>query len=102
MVVGAFPLKNKIAVITGGGSGINLSFARLAIDNGARVLIADLKLTKEAEEFVNKAGPRLVVFAKCDVTKRTDLENLAKASQKAFNDTPDVWIAGAGVFEPVF
>ena len=102
MVVGAFPVRSKIAVITGGGSGINLSFARLALQNGARgILIADLALTKEAEEFVKSAGTSKVVFVKCDVTKRADLENLPKASEKAFGEVPDVWIAGAGVFEPV-
>jgi NAD(P)-dependent dehydrogenase (short-subunit alcohol dehydrogenase family) len=101
MVVGQFPLKDRIAVITGGGSGINLSFARLAIKKGARVIIADLRLTADAETFVKQAGAQKVVFAKCDVTKRADLEKLPKASEKAFGDAPDVWIAGAGVFEPV-
>lgn len=31
MVVGNFPLANKIAVVTGGGSGINLAFVKLAL-----------------------------------------------------------------------
>jgi NAD(P)-dependent dehydrogenase (short-subunit alcohol dehydrogenase family) len=102
MTVGSFPLQDKIAVVTGGGSGINLAFVKLSVEQGARVVIADVKLTKEAEDFVAQSGVKVVIFEKCDVTKRVDLENLAKASTEKFGDVPDVWIAGAGVFEPVF
>ncbi|RDW94818.1 NAD(P)-binding Rossmann-fold containing protein-14 [Coleophoma crateriformis] len=100
MPLGHFPLNGKIAVVTGAGSGINLSFAKLAIEQGARVVIADLKLTKEGEAFVKETNSRSVVFTKCDVTKRADLENLVQSSLDAFQDVPDVWVAGAGVFEP--
>ena len=101
MTVGDFPLKGKIAVVTGGGSGINLSFAQLAVQAGARVIVADLKLTEEGETFMNGEGAKTAIFAKCDVTKRADLENLIVISEKEFGDVPDVYIAGAGVFEPV-
>jgi NAD(P)-dependent dehydrogenase (short-subunit alcohol dehydrogenase family) len=98
--IGNFPLKNKIAIVTGGGSGINLCFAQLAVKQGAKVIIADLKLTPEAEKFVNSEAPS-AIFTKCDVTKRSDLENLIKVSEEKYGDVPDVYIAGAGVFEPV-
>ena len=101
MSVGNFPLKDKIAVVTGAGSGINLSFAKFAVEQGARVVVADLKLTKDGESFMNGEGAKTAVFAKCDVTKRADLENLIKVSEKEFGDIPDVYVAGAGVFEPV-
>ncbi|KAI9719761.1 MAG: hypothetical protein M1812_003249 [Candelaria pacifica] len=95
---GDFPLNGKIAVITGAGSGINLAFARNASSQGAKVLIADLRLTTEAEDFVK--GAKDVIFTKCDVTKWNDLDNLITVSKKEFGDVPDVYIAGAGVFEP--
>ncbi|KAH7342781.1 hypothetical protein BKA65DRAFT_504754 [Rhexocercosporidium sp. MPI-PUGE-AT-0058] len=100
MPFGDFPLTKKIAVVTGGGSGINLCFTELAVQKGARVLIADLRLTPEAEKFVKETDPKVVKFVKCDVTKRTDLENLITVSEEEFGDVPDVYIAGAGVFEP--
>ena len=96
---GDFPLKDKIAVVTGGGSGINLAFVRLAIEAGAKVLIADLRLTADAEEFIKTA--KNVVFQICDVTKWADLQNLIKISQEHFAGVPDIYIAGAGIFEPV-
>src|SRR6187402_2026351 len=101
MTLGDFPIAGKVAVVTGGGSGINLSFAKLAVQQGARVLIADLQLTSEAKRFLEDEGSKAAVFVKCDVTKRADLENLIKASENKFRGVPDVYIAGAGVFEPV-
>ena len=101
MAVGDFPLKGKIAVVTGAGSGINLSFAQLAVQAGARVIVADLKLTEEGEAFMKGDGAKSAIFTKCDVSKRADLENLITVSEKEFGDVPDVYIAGAGVFEPV-
>ncbi|KAK0263431.1 hypothetical protein B0A54_00788 [Friedmanniomyces endolithicus] len=101
MVVGNFPLKDKIAVVTGGGSGINLAFVKLAFDTGAKVLIADLKLTPEAGDLI-KASKTHIAFTTCDVSNWSNLKALPSEVTKAFGPaaTADVWIAGAGVFEP--
>lgn len=101
MPVGDFPVASKIVVVTGGGSGINLAFVKQALSNGARgVIVADLKLTEDAQKFVDQSES--AVFSKCDVTKRKDLEALIKISVEKFGEVPDIYIAGAGVFEPVF
>jgi len=47
------------------------------------------------------SGYANVVFEKCDVTKWADLANLIKVSKEKFGDVPDVYVANAGVFEPV-
>ena len=100
MVVGDFPLSGKVAVVTGGGSGINLAFVRLALQASAKVLIADLKLLPEAEQ-VLKESNGTCAFAKCDVSNWSDLNRLPSEVAEAFNGAvADVWIAGAGVFEP--
>jgi NAD(P)-dependent dehydrogenase (short-subunit alcohol dehydrogenase family) len=100
--IGDFPLKDKVAVVTGGGSGINLHFVQIAVQQGAKVIVADLKLTEDAEKFMNSSeGGKSAIFVKCDVTIRADLENLIKVSEEKYGDVPDVYIAGAGVFEPV-
>lgn len=101
MVLGDFPLSGKIVVVTGAGSGINLSYAQLAVREGAKVLVADLRLTADGEKFLKSQGSKSTVFVKCDVTKRADLENLIVVSEKEFGDVPDVYVAGAGIFEPV-
>ena len=65
------------------------------------MIIADIRLTDEAEKFIQSVGADQLVFGKTDVAKRDDLENLIILSEKVFHDVPDVYIAGAGVFEPV-
>lgn len=102
LTIGDVPLKGKIAVVTGGGSGIGLSFVQLAVQQGARVLVADPRLTTEGEKFVHGDGAGTTWFAKCDVTKQADLENLVTVSEKELGDVPDVYIAAAGVFEPEY
>lgn len=94
-------IKGKIVLVTGGGSGINLSFVKLVLKAGAKgIVVADLRLTEEAQKLVD--DNKNVVFQQCDVTKRQDLEKLIQSSIEAFNDVPDVYIAGAGVFEPAW
>ncbi len=97
--VGDFPVKDKVVLVTGGGSGIGLAFARLCHAQGARVLIGDLKLTPEADEFVRSASKE-VVFERCDVTDWASLRNLVSASLTAFGEVPDVYAPVAGVLDP--
>jgi len=99
MVVGDVSLAGKICVVTGGGSGINLAFVRLALSQAARCLICDLKLTAEAQTLVN-ASPTALAFMTCDVASWSDLDSIPSEVEKAFGGVADIWIAGAGVFEP--
>jgi len=82
-----------------------LTFAKVAHSKGARILIADLKLTSDAEAYIkeaNSARNGSVVYNHCDVTKRADLEGVIEKSKEVFGEVPDVYIPGAGVFEPAF
>jgi len=98
--VGDFPLNGKIVLVTGGGSGIGLAFTQLCCEAGARVVIADLKLTDEGQEFVDSAKQNQVFFQKCDVSSWPDLHDSITASVKAFGEVPDVYAPVAGIFEP--
>ena len=51
-------LKNKIAVVTGGNSGIGFSAAEQLIREGARVVIFG-RNAKTLDEAATKLGPRL-------------------------------------------
>jgi NAD(P)-dependent dehydrogenase (short-subunit alcohol dehydrogenase family) len=81
--VGDFPLKGKIASITGAGSGISLSFAKSAVKQGAREIVADLKLIEDGEKYINEEEIRAAIFTKCDVAKPPDLENLITDPRKS-------------------
>ncbi|KAF9636450.1 putative nad-dependent 15-hydroxyprostaglandin dehydrogenase protein [Lasiodiplodia theobromae] len=100
MEVGDFPLKGKIVVVTGGGSGIGFEIVKLAASIGSKVVVADLKLNEQAEAFVKSQDEKDLVFQRCDVTKRADLERLVEVAEQKWGEVPDVYMASAGVFEP--
>lgn len=62
------------------------------------MIIADLKLTEEATGFVNGND---VIYKSTNVAKWSDLEALVECSESSFGNVPDVYVAGAGAFEPV-
>jgi len=95
-----FPVKDKIVAITGGGSGIGFAFASLCHQQGARVLIGDLKLVKDAEAYVSQSSNGSIIFEHCDVSSWPSLENLITASVKTFGSVPDVYVPCAGIFVP--
>lgn len=57
-----------------------------------------MRLTPEAESLVNGKS---VIYLKTDVAKWSELENIVTVSRDVFGDVPDVYVAGAAVFEPV-
>jgi NAD(P)-dependent dehydrogenase (short-subunit alcohol dehydrogenase family) len=100
MPCGALQIHGKVVLVTGGGSGINLAFAKQALERGAKVLIADLRLTGEGRAFIDDNPSGNVFFVECDVSKRSELEKLITVSREQFGLIPEVFVAGAGVFEP--
>ena len=70
--------------ITGGGSGIGFEFSKACHSKGDRVLIGDLKLTSDAEEYISKTSASDFAFQKCDVSSWDDLHNLISASVEKF------------------
>ena len=82
-------------------AGIGLAAAQLATSKGAKTIIADLKLTPAAETFVNSTPTASILFQPCDVRNWADLQALIRVSLDKWGDVPDVYIAAAGVFDPV-
>lgn len=87
-------LKDKVAIVTGGASGIGENVVRGLVDAGARVLIADknIELCNElAEEFkgVSKA-------AHLDVSQHLMVENVVEEAIKTFGSL-DLAVNSAGV-----
>lgn len=85
--------------------GIGLAFARACYAKGARIVIADLKLTADASDFLSEAGEAgesNVVFQHCDVTSWDDLHNVITASVTNFGSVPDIYSPVAGIYEPAF
>lgn len=72
-------LENKVAIVTGGGSGIGREVALLYAEEGARVVVSDINEStgKETVEIIKeKAGE--AIFVKTDSGSAIDNENLVK------------------------
>lgn len=89
-------LDNKVAIVTGGAKGIGYAIVRRFLEEGARVVIADLD---------DDAGPRAaaelgvygeVRYVECDVGERLDVRNMVAATIDAFGDI-DVLVNNAAI-----
>ncbi len=93
-------LHDKVAVITGGNSGIGLAIAREFKGNGAKVVIFGRSRQTLNEAAQTLGGSALVVQG--DVRKTDDLERLFEQTARRFGEI-DVLVANAGIakFAPI-
>jgi len=73
-------IRNSIFLITGGASGLGAASARMAAENGGKVVIADLQ-ADAGEKLAKELGG---VFVKTDVTSESDAKAAVGAALKAF------------------
>jgi len=92
-------LQDKVAVITGGNSGIGLAIAREFKSNGAKVVIFG-RSQRTLDQAAQTLGDVLAVHG--DVRKMNDLERLFEQTAKTFSKI-DVLVANAGIakFAPI-
>ncbi len=92
-----FNLKNKVAVITGGGSGIGKSIAECFAEQGAIVCILELNeaAASETASAIDANGGQAVIYG-CDVTNQenviTVLQKISKSLKKV-----DILVNSAGI-----
>lgn len=93
-----FALSGKVAIVTGGASGIGFGCAKRLAEAGANIVIADFNPEtgkKETEELIN-AGYK-ATFAKCDVTKESDVANVVETAVKTFGGL-DIMVNNVGIY----
>jgi 3-oxoacyl-[acyl-carrier protein] reductase len=67
-------LKNKLAIVTGAGSGFGAGIAKRFAEEGARVIVADIDM-KSGARVADEVGGK---FVKADVTKSEDWAKLVR------------------------
>jgi NAD(P)-dependent dehydrogenase (short-subunit alcohol dehydrogenase family) len=90
-------LENKVAVITGAGSGIGRESALLFAREGARVVVADVNdaAGQAVVEELRAAGGE-AIYVRADVSKGADAEGMVRAAEESFGRL-DVLFNNAGI-----
>ncbi|MBK9571792.1 MAG: SDR family oxidoreductase [Rhodoferax sp.] len=86
-------IRNKVAIVTGGASGIGRSIAqRFAADGARAVVVADVNL--ERAEDVARDIKGLAV--RCDVSQEADIQALVATTRQHYGQV-DAYISNAGI-----
>jgi len=78
-------LKDKVALITGGGSGIGYHTSLLFAREGASVVVVDINdegANKTVQEITAAGGK--AIYVRADVSKAEDCENMVKAAEDEY------------------
>ncbi|KRF64380.1 sorbitol-6-phosphate 2-dehydrogenase [Bacillus sp. Soil768D1] len=85
-------LEGKVAIVTGGASGIGLHIKEELVNSGAKVVVSDLNV----EEGQQADGS---YFVKCDVTNKVSVDNMVAKTVELFGSV-DILVNNAGVNLP--
>ena len=90
-------LKGKVAIVTGAGSGIGKALAVRLAQDGASVVVADLRNFDVAAAQIAKATGAKTLGLQVDVAAEADVAKMAAETMKAFGRI-DVLVNNAAVF----
>lgn len=88
-----FSLQDKVAVVTGGGSGLGLATVKRFRKAGAKVIMADLR---DCSELALELG---CLFVQTDVTKEEDVAHLMQTAYETYG-LLDIVVNNAGIISP--
>ncbi len=89
-----FSLKDKVAVVTGAGSGLGYATAKRFAEAGAKVAMGDIN--ERTKELADQLG---ALFIRTDVSKESEVEALMKGAAEALGPL-DIIVNNAGIISP--
>ena len=94
-------LKNRLALITGGGRGIGRAIALAYAAEGADVVVAArtvAQVESVAREIMNQFPVKALALS-CDVSDVGSVEEMFKQAEQSFGRSPDILVNNAGIAE---
>jgi len=75
-------LDGKKVIVTGGAAGIGKAICKIFVDEGAKIVIADVnsKIGKETTSEINQKSPNSAIYIQTDVSSENDIQALTKES----------------------
>jgi len=90
-------LKDRVAIVTGGASGLGEATVRLFHEEGSRVVIADVA-EDLGRALAEELGER-VIFRRCDVSRESEVEALVRDAASELGQL-DIMFNNAGIGDP--
>lgn len=90
----SYRLEGRVAIVTGGGSGIGQAVSKRLVEEGASVVVADRYIDKARETAEILGGGALAVQA--DVTREADVEKAVAIAVEGFGRL-DIGVNAAGI-----
>src|ERR1700712_1318014 len=92
-------LEGKVAVITGGCSGIGLATVNRFVEEGAKVVVGDIDDQRGHELVGQLGGEQLVTYVHVDVTSKEEVDALFQTAKDAYGSV-DIAFNNAGISPP--
>ena len=91
-------LKDRIAIVTGAAVGIGEAVVLRYLDEGAKVVVVDVKPQAELEKTYNDVPAERIVLIQADVTTRDGIEGIVRATVERFGRV-DILFNNAAIFD---
>ena len=92
-------LQGKVAVVTGGCSGIGLATVRRFVEEGAKVVIGDIDDERGHALVGQLGGEELLSYRHVNVTSKEEVDALFKAAKDTYGSV-DIAFNNAGISPP--
>ena len=90
-------LKNKIALVTGGASGLGQATVEAFVRKEAKVVILDINEDK-ANEIINNLGNNNVMFISTDIMKEEPVVDAINSIKDNYSVCDEIFVCGGGAF----